>query len=298
MSSLSKNEIITLELLSDGLQHNEAPSRLTEAQFYVAVSSLKSRDMVYAAFGEGEEVEATQIKKAGQAELDEMKSTKNRILRKLLSPLNLTVDQYTLIKYTQEHGISSSSEAFAQEHFDVDCDYYKKNIWGQLTREDYLDVNEERTGMIMTRKGYQLLEEIEDELYELLSNGGNASSVNSSNTQTENTNTQNDPALATLLQENLQLKERLEEYEKPIAIAPHDKIRLELTLRFLESSGAQYNAYGAKTKVAKILNFITGIRIQTCKNFLSDRVVNKETHSEEIKEVNGNLTEIGIIWQL
>ena len=302
MSSLSKNEIITLEHLSDGLQHNEAPSRLTEAQFYVAVSSLKSRDMVYAAFGEGEEVEATQIKKAGQAELDEMKSTKNRILRKLLSPLNLTVDQYTLIKYTQEHGISSSSEMFAQEHFGVDRDYYKKNIWGQLTREDYLDVKEDHSGMIITRKGIQLLEEVDEELYEILAEGGNPASVNTSNPQTESTNMQNESALATLLQEKenkiRELEERLKEYETPIAIDPHDKVRLEAVYQLLEHAGASFTEYGSKTKAAKVAEYLTEIKFSTCKTYMTDRNVSKNAHADEIGNFNKLIKDIGINWEI
>lgn len=302
MSSLSKNEIITLEHLSDGKDHDDAPKGLTDAQFYTALKSLQAKQMVRAAFITGGEVCSSHILNPGQAALDDMESTKKRILRKLLSDRNLSVDQYTLIKYTQEHEISSSSEMFAQEHFGVDRDYYKKNIWGPLIREDYLDVNEERTGMIITRKGIQLLEEVDEELYEILAEGGNLASVNTSNHQTEGTNMQNESALATLLQEKenkiRELEERLKEYETPIAIDPHDKVRLEAVYQLLEHAGASFTEYGSKTKAAKVAEYLTEIKFSTCKTYMTDRNVSKNAHADEIGNFNKLIKDIGINWEI
>ena len=300
--NLSKNEIITLEHLSDGQDHDDAPKGLTDAQFYTALKSLQAKQMVRAAFITGGEVCSSHILNPGQAALDDMESTKKRILRKLLSDRNLSVDQYTLIKYTQEHEISSSSEMFAQEHFGVDRDYYKKNIWEPLIREDYLDVNEERTGMIITRKGIQLLEEVDEELYEILAEGGNPASVNTSNHQTESTNMQNESALATLLQEKenkiRELEERLKEYETPIAIEPHIRVQLVGLYKILEAAGADLKSHGAKTKGAKVAEYLTGIVFTTCKTIMSDRNVSKEAHSEEINKFNKFIKDIGLTCEI
>lgn len=170
MSSLTKNEIITLRHLADGQQHNEAPSTLSEAQYYVALKSLKSRDMVFAAFCEGEEVEAAQIKKSGQAVLEDLKSAEKRILRQILADKGLNQNQYDLLKYTQIHGISYTSEQFSQQFLQVDKNYFKEYVWKKLYDEGYLHTNEKRTGMILRPKGTQVIEEIEDELYSQLAN--------------------------------------------------------------------------------------------------------------------------------
>lgn len=277
MSSLTKNEIITLNHLADDEQHDDTPSGLSEAQFIVALKSLQARGMVFASFSSGGDVYACQIDIAGQAALDDLESAKKRILRKLLSDRNLTIDQYTLIKYTQEHGISSSSEMFAQEHFGVDCDYHKKNIWGPLTREDYLEVKEDHSGMIITRKGKQLLEEVEDELYELLANGGNANSVFSANSQTENTNMQDESAYATLLQakenEIRELKKRFAESGKPITNEPHLNATLEAE-RWVE-------LYGDKISHNFIDDTILVKKIDNLRNLYEDEVKNANKNGKK-----------------
>lgn len=75
MSNLTRNEILTLKLLADGEQHDEAPEGLTDAQFYVALKSLKEKGMVYAAFITGGEVCSSQIKTEGRAALDDFIQT-------------------------------------------------------------------------------------------------------------------------------------------------------------------------------------------------------------------------------
>lgn len=171
MSNLTKNEIITLEYLADGQQYDTPPPALTDAQFYVALQSLKINDMVYAAFCEGNTIESSQIKKSGIAALDDMKHEKNRILRNIVKNYDFSLDQYELLKYTQTHGVCHASEKFSQELFGVESNYFKENIWGTLISENYLEVNDEMSGMNLTRKGRQIIEDIEDELYTQLAKG-------------------------------------------------------------------------------------------------------------------------------
>lgn len=164
MSSLTSKEIITLRHLADGRQHREAPSTLSEAQYYMALKSLKSRDMVYAAFCEGEGVETAQIKKSGQAVIEDLKSAEKRILRQILTTKGFNQNQYDLLKYTQIHDISHTSEKFSQEFLQVNKHYFKDYVWKQLYDLGYLQTNKDRSGLILTPLGAQIIEEIEDEI--------------------------------------------------------------------------------------------------------------------------------------
>lgn len=165
MSNLTKNEIITLKHLADGQQHNDAPAALSEAQFYMALKSLKSRDMVYAAFCEGEEVEASQIKKSGQAALDDMRSAEKRILRRLVTDEELTQDQFELLQHAKRTGC-------CENIFGIPWDDYKEQIWKKLYQDKLIQSvyqNNQKQILVLTRLGQQTVERIEDELYTLLS---------------------------------------------------------------------------------------------------------------------------------
>ena len=76
---ISFNEFRVLRTLSDGEQHDKAPKGLTEAQFCVAVKSLKMKNLVYAAFEEGGKVVSSQIKMEGRAVLDDLKGQEKKI---------------------------------------------------------------------------------------------------------------------------------------------------------------------------------------------------------------------------
>lgn len=71
MNNLTKNELIALQHLSDGKQHDDTPKDITAAQYFTALKSLKARGFVYAAFIEGGEAECAQITMAGKAALDD-----------------------------------------------------------------------------------------------------------------------------------------------------------------------------------------------------------------------------------
>ena len=81
---LTPKEYLTLQHLADGKDHGKSPDSLTDAQYYSALKSLKDKDMVYAAFVEGGEVYAAQIKTNGKAILDDLSDEANYIIRKLI----------------------------------------------------------------------------------------------------------------------------------------------------------------------------------------------------------------------
>lgn len=74
----------------------------------------------------------------------------------------------------------------------------------------------------------------------------------------------------------------------------HDKVRLELALKFIEKAGANLKKYGNKTKVANILQTITKLPLSTCKNYVTNRDLNTKEHNNEILKVNATLQEVGI----
>lgn len=161
MNTLTKNEIITLKHLADGQQHNDAPSTLSEAQFYVALKSLQTKGLVLAAFCEGEEVEASQIKKSGQAVLDDMKSVERRILRHLVTAEGLTQDQFDLLQYMKKTGEFENI-------FDISWYNFKNQVWAELCANKLLQSGDGNF-LVLTRLGVQTVERIEEELYSLLS---------------------------------------------------------------------------------------------------------------------------------
>ncbi len=145
--NINKKEFTTLKHLSDGKQHNDAPERLTSAQYYVALNSLKIKDMVRAFFEEGGGVVSAQITMLGQAILDDLKEQKAKKLRRVLKQLNITQKQYNLLCQVKENG--------KIENIIV-------NSWLDLPfsfRGYYI----EKDGCyVLTDKGEDLLQEIED----------------------------------------------------------------------------------------------------------------------------------------
>lgn len=69
-------------------------------------------------------------------------------------------------------------------------------------------------------------------------------------------------------------------------ISAHDKVRLELLLKLMEKDGINLTKHGNKVKAASILNTLTGLSLNTCKQYCSDRNLNVTTHSEEILKIN------------
>lgn len=145
--TITKKEFSALKHLSDGKQHNEAPERLTSAQYYVALNSLKIKDMVRACFEEGGGVVAAQITMLGQVVFDDLKEQEAKRLRRILKQLNITQNQYKALCQIKENG--------KMENIIVDS-------WGNLSfsLKGYYINNGKR--YVLTDQGKDLLQEIDD----------------------------------------------------------------------------------------------------------------------------------------
>ena len=89
-----------------------------------------------------------------------------------------------------------------------------------------------------------------------------------------------------------ELKELLESNAKKTKL--HDKVRLELVLRFMEEAGCNLEKYGNKANSARILNTITDIPFSTCSNYVTNRNLNTNTHKEEVVTINSALQALEI----
>lgn len=92
-----------------------------------------------------------------------------------------------------------------------------------------------------------------------------------------------------------ELNNRVTEFEQAEedgeSISAHNKVRMELIMKFMEKDGLTLERngekiHGHKTKAAKILETLTGLPLQTCKNYITNRDLNIETHREEILRIN------------
>lgn len=145
MSSLSKNEIITLEHLSDGKDHDDAPKGLTDAQFYTALKSLQAKQMVRAAFITGGEVCSSHILNPGQAALDDLLTEDNSKQDNLSE--ELMDEELKIIEFLAD----------GKEHFDEpEIDDYIE-ICEYLSEQKLVNLGETKDeGIKLTYKGKRL----------------------------------------------------------------------------------------------------------------------------------------------
>ena len=105
--------------------------------------------------------------------------------------------------------------------------------------------------------------------------------------------------LAKVQAELAETKAALEEMKAGIAAEVEhidfpDKVRLELLLRLMKNDGADLDKYGSKTQAAAVLADITGLPLQTCKNYCSDQNLNRTYHKDNIHEMNTRLEALGM----
>lgn len=177
---LTPKEYLTLQHLADGKDHGKSPDSLTDAQYYSALKSLKDKDMVYAAFVEGGEVYAAQIKTNGKAILDDLSDEANYIIRKLIKKENITDNQFLLLKVARDNN-------GAKNVFGITNDVYKKQIWSPLIGRGYLKLERAINSIVITPLGNRFLTQIDKDLaYEITSNDktNNVSSSEYANTTT------------------------------------------------------------------------------------------------------------------
>ena len=85
---------------------------------------------------------------------------------------------------------------------------------------------------------------------------------------------------------------------KPLVIDPHNKVRLEVMMKLLESSNVDLKTRGNKAETARLLECLTGLPLSTCQNYVTNRDLNKDTHKEEITAINSQLEKLKITWRI
>lgn len=155
--NLNKNEYLTLNHLSEDKELNKAPAGLTDAQYSVALKSLKAKGMVLAEFEEGGGVVDARIRLSGQAALDDYKDVEDHIIRMLIRREKLTEQQYILLKVARDNGRIVNV-------FGISGDVYKKQIWAPLYNLGYLIKDQEKNEIVISPIGNRLLGVIDKEL--------------------------------------------------------------------------------------------------------------------------------------
>lgn len=165
MTDLNYNEIATLRHHADGNQKVGIPEGLTPSQYYTAARSLRDKGLVYAGFIEGGELEAIKIKHEGQAVVDDMLRDEKRILRRILFGYDLTLDQYDLLNYIKKNGTSMGHS----KHMGIENwrEYYY-SIPAPIAEKGLIKLPENDDNFIFSHNGKQVLEDIEDDLNEEL----------------------------------------------------------------------------------------------------------------------------------
>lgn len=375
MYYLTDNEIKTLVHLSDGKDHDDPPKGLTPNQFYAALNSLQSKEMVRAAFVSGEEVYSSHIRTKGKATLDDLKTEE-------IAKINQELKNKGLDTMKQDYNVPDFETLLEEDLFaewaDILCrtnSMFGKNdtasfIWQRakhyaigiadskkpvlkfrnrcqeirnefnyneldpryvLSGNPYEEVYSIVVGCVYTMVVFSadkdVAQQIIDEIpvygivpyceiqnivhgiIERISNGEiesdydytkeNGGLVDEETEVIDNTVNATYSALKEKDELIQQLQEQLSAYESgPIVEEPHDKVRLEIVTKLLEESDADFEKYGNKAEAARMLELITDLPFQTCKNYMTNRDLNTTEHSEEVLKVNTSLKKLGINWQL
>jgi len=434
MTTLTKNQILTLRHLSDKKQHNDPPEGLSNAQFYSALKELKKKDMVYAAFVEGGVVLSSQIKTDGEAALDDIEEHK----KCKQMEIDLTEEEFKVLKFIYEEGeVFQSPEWMDDDDFEEVCEMLieaklvrdsismdhglkismkgkklieqqmaKKSIYKPIDLQEALKLENEYSreplfrimrnvmsnaigGMkpaeiwkmareicnelaysdnpetlIITKYDYmcslyecynkkdtkpsliaielnnsicisrtileqcyamiyvsqrkeeycgvldvilnkidgwkklflEVLASLEQEFaktdftdHDYLQRG----SVNDTNSNV------NDSRIEHLQKRIKELEQRNSELEDIISnkvdsTSFHDKVRLDILLKLINIAGGNHRQRGNGKKVAELMNRITGLPLQTCRNYCSDSRLNTSTHKDEVLMLNSLLLSLGI----
>lgn len=164
MTNLSKFDIMTLEHLADGNDHEDIPKGMTPAQYFNSLSSLDNKGLVKAAFVEGGSAEAAHIKMFGRATLDEINDKKESILRNLFRDYDLNRDEYVTLSHLYKTGRFELVLDGIDKEYDIN-----ENLRIPLSKKGYIDYSESYQ-LIFSRNGKSKFEDLNSELYEQLSN--------------------------------------------------------------------------------------------------------------------------------
>ena len=155
---LTENEIITLRCLMDKEQHNYGPKiGISKSQFCAAVRSLKEKGKVRAVFYEGGGDCTAQINTEGIAAYEDYMREDKRRMRKILDQVDLSYDDYDTMLYTKENDCLKIIHGL--DYFDFE------KVRKSLCFRGFMKFKEDSSDIILTRKGIDKLEEIEDILY-------------------------------------------------------------------------------------------------------------------------------------
>lgn len=95
--------------------------------------------------------------------------------------------------------------------------------------------------------------------------------------------------------EELKMKQEEDvEHENTEEVDWHDKVRLDLLLRLMKKDGANLEKHGNKVKAANVMQSVTNLPLQTCKNYCSSPILSTTEHEEEILKLNTNLQALGM----
>ena len=74
----------------------------------------------------------------------------------------------------------------------------------------------------------------------------------------------------------------------------HDKVRLDLLFKLMLKAGADLTEHGNKRRAAEVMEALTGLPFNTCKNFCSDPTVSTKTHRQELSALQMKISSLGI----
>lgn len=170
MIEVTRNELKVLQYITEGVTENEeqyiaAPDGLTKAQFLAAARSLSHKLMIRARFVSGGDIEGLEIQPQGQAVLDDIDDKYKCILRDVIKSYDITMDQYDNLVMARNQGYAEN------KCYPNNWSRYKEIVLKPLLKRNLLDVDRERTRgqqVVIDRLGLQLLEEIEDKVFDQL----------------------------------------------------------------------------------------------------------------------------------
>lgn len=92
-----------------------------------------------------------------------------------------------------------------------------------------------------------------------------------------------------------ELEEELAEYKKgPIVDNPHNKVVLEVFVKLLEKSGADFKVRGNKAIAARLAEYVTGIKKDACNKYMCYKDLSTSYHKDEVNKVNDQLRLLNI----
>lgn len=197
------------------------------------------------------------------------------------------------------------------------CESSNSEFWRNSTKivhellKEHIGLNEnalkkdllyKQTGEAIKLMGKYVIEELEPLAEEL---GKESKATNTTQvsdiSELMNENESLKAHIAKLVDENKQLKaetddlrDALRVYESSSDIEWHAKVRLELAMKLIEKADANLAIHGNKARASRLLQTLTNLPKSTCGNYVTNRDLNTEIHSDEVLKLNSSLQALGI----